>query len=614
MPITQWLLIGIVVVPLAFVVANRLRMDVAALSMALFLGILQFAGLAMLGPANTPKDAIKAIVGFSQPVVITLLSLFIITRGLEKSGVTRWIAHRLLKLGSSREGRLIALFSGVTALLSLIMNNLAAAALVLPAAMDVSRRAGIRPSKLLIPVSYGSLLGGAATYFTTANIIMSDLLPIANPPQAPLSILDFTPTGGLIAIAGILYLWLIGSRILPDRSPSIEQSLARHTGSELESLYELGERLWECSLTKTSPLIGKTLVSANVGGQFGVTIAAIQRGKVDMLMPSPTHLLKQGDRLLLVGREEKITQLAGLGMDIRPARKNEYLSPHGINFLEVILNPHSKLVGKTLKEIDFRRQFGLTVVALRRLARSFRTDVGDIPLAFGDSLLVIGANERRRALRHSADFILIEPSYSDQPLQTRQALPAVVITLGAITASIAGVPVFLAVFAGALLIILQKILTMEEAYQAIEWQALFMIAGMYAVSLSMVQTGLAGRIGQGVLALVLPLGPLGLAAGAFLLSTALTLFMGGQVTALVTGPIMISAAIHMGANPQAVAVAAAIGCSVAFLTPMAHPVNILIIAPGNYKFSDFLRAGWPLTVLSFLMLLFGMILFWRLRI
>jgi di/tricarboxylate transporter len=611
MLITQWLLVIIVIVPLALVVVNRLRMDTAALLMALLLGILQFAGLAMLGPENTPKDAVKAVAGFSQPVVLTLLSLFIITRGLEKSGVTRWIAHQMIRLGSNQETRLIALFSATTAFLSLFMNNLAAGALVLPSAMEVSRRVGIPPSKLLIPVAYGSLLGGAATYFTTANIIMSDLLPIANPPQAPLHILDFTPTGGLIALAGILYFWLLGSRLLPNREPSIQQARIHRTGSELENLYQLGERLWEGVIQENSQLIGRKLASAEIGSQWGVALVAIQRGNEDITMPSPGQILERGDNLLLVGREEKIAGLSGLGLDIQPVRQHGNLSARGIIFFEAILNPHSTAVGKTLKAMDLRRHFDITVVALKRLSRSYRTDVGDIPLAFGDSLLAIGTHEHIQAFKRNPDFIVIEPSYSDQPIQVRPALATVVITLAAIAGSIAGVPVFLSVFAGALLIILLGIVNMEQAYQSVEWQAIFLITGMYAVSQAMIQTGLASLLGKGMLSLVQPLGPLGVAAGAYLLTALLTQFMGGQVAALVTGPVTISAAISMGANPQAVAIATAIGCSASFLTPMAHPVNIIMIAPANYRFSDFLRIGWPLTLLSFIMLLAGLLLFWR---
>jgi len=251
-------------------------------------------------------------------------------------------------------------------------------------------------------------------------------------------------------------------------------------------------------------------------------------------------------------------------------------------------------------------------VALLRRQRSFRTDIADIPLEPGDSLLLMGPRGQIRALHRSADFIVFEPNLSDLPVNPRQALLAITIVAAAIGASIAGVPVYLAVLAGAVFALLIRRVTMDEAYNSVEWQAIFLIAGMYVVSDAMVETGLAGLLGTGMIRAVTPLGALGLASGAYLLTALLTQVMGGQVAALVTGPVTISAAIQMGVSPQAIAVATAIGCSASFFTPLAHPVNILMIAPGNYTFGDFVRNGWPLTVVSFFMLLVGMVVFWGL--
>jgi di/tricarboxylate transporter len=610
--ITQWILLAVVAIPLLLVMINRLRIDIAAVGMAVSLGGLQFLGFGVLGPGNSPGDAIKAISGFSQPVVITLISLFILTRGLEISGVTRWLARQIVRIGGKNENLLIALFAALTALLSLFMNNLTAGALVLPSAMEASRRSGIRPSKLLIPVAYGSLLGGSATYFTTANIIMSDLLRIARPPQAPLHIFDFTPTGGLIALAGILFLGIWGKRILPDREPAVEQAIARRTGSELETLYQINERLWAGRVLDQSVLINQSIKDSQIGKMFGVTVAAIRRNHHGVLLPKPNQTISGGDVLLIIGREEKISAMKPLGLDIFPESQNGQSALQGISYLEIILAPHSQLESKTLKQIGFRQKYGISVIALKRLSRSYRTEVGDIPLNMGDSLLAIGKPENVPALRKSPDFILLEADDNDRPVDKRQAFVTIFLAITAIAASIAGVPIYLAMLGAAVLTLLLKGLPVEEAYRSVEWQAVFLIAGMYAVSQAMVQTSLAALLGKNIITLAQPFGPLGVAAGAYLLTALLTQVMGGQVTALVTGPITISAAISMGVNPQAVAVATAIGCSASFFTPMAHPVNILMVAPANYRFSDFIRAGWLLTLLSFGMLLLGLVLFWRL--
>jgi di/tricarboxylate transporter len=612
MTLPQIFLIVVVAVPLVLVGMNRLRIDVAALFIAVVLGTAQYMGMGILGAAHTSGDAVKAISGLSQPVVLTLLSLFIITGGLDKSGMTRWIARYLLKIGGHSERHLIALFAATTALLSLVINNLAAGALVLPSAMEVARRTGVKPSKLLIPVAYGSLLGGVATYFTTANIIVSNLLTTANPPQPPLHILAFTPTGGLMAIVGIIFLALFGRRWLPDHDPEPEQMMARLTGSDLEDYYQLGERLWEMRVLPESPFANKRLSESGIGGRFGLTVAGMWHGHQAIFAPSPNQMIQPDDILLIVGRKDRVNALTEVGLKIGRENSKGRISKRGVLLIEVMPSPHSHALGRTLRELEFRAKYHLTAMALFRAGRTHSTDVGDFPLMLGDSLLMIGSRSHLRRLRNNPDFIVLEPGLSDQPVQRAQATFAVGALAAAIVASILGLPVYLAMLAGAVFLMLTRVLDMKEVYQSIDWQVIILIAGMYSVSLAMVNTGLAQMIGEGMLSLVTPLGPLGLAGGAYLLSSLLTQVMGGQVTALVTGPITISAAISLHTNPQAIAVATAIGCSAVFIAPIAHPVNIIMIAPANYQVRDFFRIGWRLTLVCFLMLIVGLILFWGL--
>jgi di/tricarboxylate transporter len=608
----QLFLIAVVVIPLALVFLERLRIDLAALLMAVSLAAGQYLGLGVLGAAHSPTDAIKAISGLGQPVLLTLLSLFVITAALERAGVTHWIAGRLLKIGSRSERRLIPLLAATAALLSLVMNNLAAGALVLPCAMEISRRTGIKPSKLLIPVAYGSLLGGAATYFTTANMIVSNLLTTANPPQQPLGILAFTPAGGLIAVAGIAFFALLGRRWLPDRDPAPEQMMARLTGSELEACYQLGERLWEARVVPDSPLAGKTLSESGIGERLGLAVAGVLRGRRVISSMAAEQEIRPNDILLIVGRQERVGSLAEVGLEIDWDNGGRCLSEHGISFVEVMPSPHSSALGRNLRELGFRARYGLTALAIFRGGRSSRTDVGERPLMLGDSLLMTGPRGRLKRLRANPDFILMEPDTGDQRVRPVQAGLTAGFLAVAVAGSILGLPVYLAMMGAALLLLLTGVLDIEEAYRSVRWPAIALIAGMYSVSVAMVNTGLAQLVGEVLLSLIAPLGPLGLAAGAYVVTSLLTQLMGGQITALVTGPVMISAAISMQVDPQAVAVATAIGCSASFLTPIAHPVNVLMIAPGNYRFRDFARIGWRLTLVCFAALVAGLALFWGL--
>lgn len=607
MTFEQLFVIGVLVIPLTFVFLNRLREDIAALLMASALGIGQFLGLHVLG--ESAEDAGEALTGFGTPEVITLMSLFIITYCLDKYGVTRWLAGRLLAVGGTSERRLIGLFGLAAACLSLFMNTLAAGALLLPSALEASRRSGVKPSKLLIPIAYGAMLGGAATYLTTANIIVSGLLPLANPPQPPLSILAFTPTGGFIAIIGLLFLTVTGRYLLPDREPPPAQ--VNPDTNELTQLYHLEERLWEAEMLPDSPLIGKTLKDA-VERDLGLTVLSIRRAKRVIPAYGPDYRLQSGDVLLVVGREDRIAHLRDdKGIPIRPYKQDIPTLPDS-TFVEVIVPPRSSLEGKTLREMRFRARSGFTAVALWRDNTTYRTNVSMFELHPGDSMLMVGPQQRLADLRQMPELVVMRAVTDERRLNVRRIMATVGIAVAALGATFMGMPVELAMLTGAALLLLLGLLRPEEAYGAVKWRAIFLISGTIAVSVAMIETGLAALIGDYVVQAAGPFGKMGLIAGAYLLSAGLTQVMGGQISPLVVGPIAISAAIRLGVNPQAVAVVTAIAGSVSFITPLSHPINILMIAPGNLTFRDFAKSGIPLTIVCFIALMIAVPLFWSL--
>ncbi len=606
----MWFVAAVILLPLSLVVLNRWRVDVAALFMIVALGVAQFLGFKILSDEGPLQQGLAPISGFSQPVVIILIGLFILTRTLAYNGVIVWLGQRLARVAANSEARLIFLFVLTSALLSLLMNNVAVGALLLPSAMDVVRRSRVRASRLLIPIAFGTALGGMVTYFTTANIVVSNLLTVAQPPQRPLGILSFVPTGGLIATAGIAYIVWFGRRLLPVREPGPEQAMARRPSTELEDLYAVGERLWEARVQDASPLTGLTLQRCGIGEKLGIVVAAMRRGNHAFFVPLLSEVIQPADTLLVVGREERVSKLADFGLQLRP--ETHTLTTFGITLLESVLAPHSAYVGKTLKDLGFRNRYGFAAIALLRRERSYRTDVAHLSLELGDSLLMVGPQDRLRDLRLNPNLIILEPDPATRAVPRRRAVLSILLFLTSVVLSLAGLPIHLSVLAAALLAILLRLLPVEEIYRSIEWQVIFFIAGLYVASLGMVHTGLAGLIGHTAIGLLGNAGPLGLAASAFWLSAALTQVMGSQATAFVVGPIAISAAIHLNTNPQAIAVAAAIGCSASFLTPFAHPVNLIMLSPGNYRFGDFFRVGAGLMLVTFLALLAGMVLFWRL--
>jgi di/tricarboxylate transporter len=607
------LVLSILIIPMVFVFRNRLRIDLAALLIAVLLGLSQYVGFGVLGPANTPENAVNAIAGFGQPVVLILISLFILTSSLEKSGVTHLITKKVLALGGTSERKLIFFLSVATAFLSLFMNTVAAGALLIPTAIEAAKKTGIKPAKLLIPVSYGSLLGGMASYFTTANIITSNLLVMANPSQQALNLLSFAPAGGLMAITGLVFLGIFGSNLLPDRDPASDKFPLQLTGDELQDSYNIVERTWEVLVSAESHLVGQSLKEIGFGGRYGLSVVAIIRDTGNIFSPLSDHIIRKNDILILIGKEEQLSLLPEKQVVIRRSHSGSQFSVRGVTVAELLISPHSSAIGKSMIDLGFRRRYRLTAIALHRGGNNFRTNIASMKLAAGDALLITGDDEEIQELRENPNFILIQSGLHERPFVKKKAFITIGILLFAITSSLLGMPIYLAMLLGAVLLLLTGMMTMQEAYNAIGWQAVFLIGGMQAVSLSMIHTGLADQVGNWFVGLVTPFGPLGLAGAAFLLSSALSQFIGGQVTALVTGPIAISAALNMGINAQAIAVAAAIGCSASFLTPFSHAVNVLIITPGNYEFKDFLRIGWRLTIVCFITMLAGMALFWGLH-
>jgi K+/H+ antiporter YhaU regulatory subunit KhtT len=409
---------------------------------------------------------------------------------------------------------------------------------------------------------------------------------------------------------------VIGRRLLPVRAPAAQYAPTSRTTAELEKVYELGERLWEAQVLPNSPLDGATLGTSAIGQRLGVTVVGIRRGSHAILNPTPEDILKRDDILLVAGREDRVSQLAAQGLKIERTSDGRTgisrMPRHGVSLAEVIVAPHSRVEDKSLKDLNFRQKYGLTAVALWRDGRSYRTDVGDFKLQFGDALLMFGPPDRINILRSEPDFIVLGGMES-RVLDRRRAALAVSITILVLTIAAAGLmSIAAAMILGIVLMALTGCIALDEGYRAVEWRAIFLIAGMLPVSIAMRNTQLADLLGQTVVNTLRPLGPLGVIGGLYLLTVLVSQVMSGQVTALVLAPIAISAALQMNTSPQAAGIAVAIGCSTSFLTPIAHPVNVLMMGPGGYTFGDFVKVGWGLTLVCFVALLIALPLFWKL--
>ena len=596
----ELILIAIIVATLLVIVFDLLRADLVAI---LVMVILPLTGII---------TAQEAFSGFSRSVVITIIGLFIITQALEDTGVVAWLAERLREVGSGSERRLILLFMGTGAIFSLVMNNVAAGAVLLPAAVQVGRESNVPPSKLLMPLAFGTLVGGMATYFTTANIILSSIL--RDQGQPPLSMADFLPTGGLIALVGLLFMLLVGRHLLPSRE-SVGQSASPYLMSRgLTEAYQIHEQLWEVHVTPTSQLVGVTLSQSKIGEILGLTVIAIWRDKEAILNPTPDEVIQAEDYLVVLGWDEQVAKMAGWGMEIgRPQDHVESGQNYFVDLAEVLIPHKSSVFGKSLADLNFRAKYHLTGVALWREGLSFRNDVGTIPLEPGDALLMVGTPQHIQILTQDRDFLVLQGTHTVRPPLPQKAGWALAITGAVLLVSILElIPTAEAMMLGVAIMALTGCINLDNAYRGISWRVVFLIAGLLPLSLAMTNTGLAAHIGEAIVSTVNPYGAMALVAALFLITMLLTQVIGGQVAALILGPIAVTAALEGGVNAQAVAVAVAIACSAAFLTPIAHPVNILMMGPGSYTPRDFLKVGAGMSVVTLVMLLVGMRLFWGL--
>jgi di/tricarboxylate transporter len=453
--------------------SGALRPDLAALILALGLS---FSGLL------SPQEAFS---GFSRSAVIALIALFILTAGLNRTGVSRALGERLSRWAGDSPMRLVAGMTLLSASLSVTMNSVTAAAVVMPMAVQAARRIGLAPSRILIPIAYGALLGGMPTLFTTANLLLSGLM--RDHYGRSLTMLDFIRAGLLPAALGLL--WVIGVtwRTLPERSPAGQLMHLHRLNRELAELYGLKDGLVELLVEPDSPLCGVSLVESQLASRHGITVIGIRRRGQLLLSPPSSEGLQAGDVLLVAAGPEGTAPfeqaLRDLGLRPLPRPVSpEVLEEGEAGLMEVLLSPHTTLIGRTLRDLRFRERYGLQVLAIWREGRPIRARLADERLRFGDALLVYGPWERIRLLQGDPEFIVLQSN--GEPLRTSRRIPAIVIMAGVILASaLTSRSVAEVTMAGAVLMILAGCLTMEEAYRAIEWPTVFMVAGLLPLSI-----------------------------------------------------------------------------------------------------------------------------------
>ena len=542
----------------------------------------------------------QAFRGFSSEAVVSLAAIFVISGALTTSGVLDLISTRLYKLAGSSRTPLIIPVMLITASLSAFMNNTTVTAIFVPPTVALCQRLRINQSKLLMPVAFASILGGTCTLIgTSTNIAVNNYLKEHH--IGHLSMFEITPIGLVLVAVGILYMAFIGQRQLPERP-------ADNTGAG----YAIRQYLSEIIVLPGSPLIGQRAFESDMS-ILEFRIVKIIRG-ANQLLPDPRLELEEGDILLVEGKVENLMKVKRIeGIEIKAEAKLGDLDLKGTDFriAEMLVTLQSEVAGRTLKEAEFRAKYGLTVLAIYRHGQSLVESIGDVILRVGDVLLVQGPENRVAAARETSGLSMLEqvaPTF----YHPKRGLYAVgFFMLAILLSTLEIVPVSVAFLLAAVATILFRCITVEKAYEFVDWRLIILIGGMTAFGQAMSDTKTDELLADLILKATGGFGPYGVMAGFMVLTILLTQPMSNAAAALVVLPVALKAAAQIHANPQTFAIAVMLAASLSIMTPF-EPSCILVYAPGKYRFLDFLKVGFGLTVVLFLVLILLIPVLWKL--
>ena len=545
----------------------------------------------------------EAFAGFGNDIVITISGLFILTGGLVKTGVIDVVGRRLHRIAGGREFNLTVLVMVVAAACAAVLKNTTTTAMFVPVVLGMCARARVPPSKLMMPLAFGAILGGTCTLIgTSTNLAVSGAIQRYG--LAPFSMFELTPVGVAIVAVGLLYMLLIGLRLLPRRGGA----------EDLTEQYHIREYMSEVIVLPDSPLVGKTLAEANLSDELDLTVVGILRGKQGRIAPSSREKIEAEDLLLVQGRIEDILRVKSeTGIEIKADFKlsDRVLEGGDVELFEAMVLRGSDFTGRTLKGLKFRQRFQLTVLAVNRQGVALLSKISMLPLRFGDVLLVQGKREHIEQLVADGQLLLLEDvsERRGRASKRRWALLAFGVFLFFSVTHPPQVPLSVAVLLGVLILLASRAVRVQEMYDLIEWRLIVLIAGMISFGTALEKSGadkyLADLIVQGVGSY----GGLAVLAGFFVLTVALTQPMSNQAAALVVVPIAVKTAVSLGLNPRTFAAIVTYAASCSFLTPL-EPACVLIFTPGRYRFFDFVKVGSILTVAVFAIVMFLVPVVW----
>ena len=589
------IVLSLLFIALVLFATERIPIDIVALILVLL--------LVVTGTLTTAE----AFGGFGNDIVITIAGLFVLTGGLAKTGVVDAVGRRLQGLAGDSEFRMAAMVMMVAALCAAFMKNTTTTAIFLPVVLGIAIRKSISPSKLLMPLAFGAILGGTCTLIgTSTNLAVSGAMTRYG--LQPFSMFELTRVGVPIVALGMFYMLLVGLRLIPRREGS----------SSLTEQYHVRQYMSEVLVLENSPLIGKKLSEAPLSEDLDLTVVGILRGQErNRIAPNPAEQIRDGDLLLVQGRVDDILRVKGeAGIEIKAdfeLSDNLLESTEGnVELFEAMIPRGSDFTGQNLKRLQFRERFQLVVLAINRHGINLLSKMSKVRLRFGDVLLLQGRREHIEPLAADQQILLLDEISTRQVRPEKKSWALLAFGLFLALSITHLVPLSIAVLSGVLILLASRAVRPQEIYEMIDWRLIVLIACMMSFGTAMEGTKADQYLADMIVRATGQYGPLAVLSGFFLMTVALTQPMSNQAAALVMLPIAVKTAVLLGLNPRAFAVTVTYAASCSFLTPL-EPACVLIYTPGRYKFLDFVKVGSVLTLVVFAIVIWLVPIFWPLQ-
>ena len=576
-------------------VTEMFSIDVTAMILLTILFMLGFL---------TPSEALS---GFSNPAVITIAFLYIISRALQKTRILEYLIVRVRRLAdkSILIGRAVYLFTiGVA---SAVVNNTAIVAIFMPVSIRLAQKYKMSPSKMLIPLSYSAILGGTLTLVGTSTNLLVNSIYVKVPGVEPMGMFEFFKYGAILMVVGLLYILFIAPMILPSRTST----------SSLTKSYRLGGYLTEMRITAESPLNGRTCLERGINKNYDVMVLDILRDNKMITNMIRLTKLKEGDVLFVRGTLEnflRMKEVEKVALLTDEKLTQEELEQEDNVVLECLITDKSDLVGKSLMTSNFRRRFGSFILAIRREGTIVREKIAHVILSAYDTLLVYGPKNKVNELSKTNEFVVLGEVDAELRKQ-RFWWMTIVVIIGTIALAAFGfMPIVKSAMLGVVILLALKILTPQESYQSINWQVIILISALIPVGIVIQKTGtagwIAGLISSATESVPSEWQPRVLLALIYFITIFLTEISSNAATAIIMTPISIAVAQQMGFDPRAFVFAVAFAASASFITPVGYQTNLMVYGPGGYKFSDYIRVGFPLAFIFWIMAVFILPILW----